>query len=283
MLQEQPFKIIGIGAAFSPTLKANLYEGARLAIAFKATLVLIHVGNPSSDKRYQLEQIVMPFKEQGLLYTIVFQPGEPVKSILEVTKQHKVNLLILGAVQRENILNYYVGSIARKITRKASCSILLLIKPSIQRVPCVHIVVNGLKAEKTLQTIDTAFYVGHNLAAERITIVEEIRQQEIAVKAEDDKSLRQVTLQKEKLSRREDFRVKQIIEEVPKKYKEKIAIATQPIFGQRGYSIGHYAEVVRADLLVMNASKAGEFWDRLFPHDIEHILTELPTDVLIIQ
>jgi hypothetical protein len=25
------------------------------------------------------------------------------------------------------------------------------------------------------------------------------------------------------------------------------------------------------------------FWDRLFPHDIEHILTELPTDVLIVQ
>jgi len=25
------------------------------------------------------------------------------------------------------------------------------------------------------------------------------------------------------------------------------------------------------------------FWDRLFPHDIEHILGELPTDVLIVQ
>ena len=31
----------------------------------------------------------------------------------------------------------------------------------------------------------------------------------------------------------------------------------------------------------MNAPTKMTFWDRLFPHDIEHILTELPTDVLI--
>ena len=58
---------------------------------------------------------------------------------------------------------------------------------------------------------------------------------------------------------------------------------SQPIFGKKGYSIGHYAQITRADLLVMNAPTKMTFWDRLFPHDIEHILTELPTDVLILQ
>ena len=53
--------------------------------------------------------------------------------------------------------------------------------------------------------------------------------------------------------------------------------------GKRGYSIGHYAKVVRADLLVMNAEKNLGFFDRLFTHDIEHILAELPTDVLIVN
>ena len=55
---------------------------------------------------------------------------------------------------------------------------------------------------------------------------------------------------------------------------EDIVIKSQPIFGKRGYSIGHYAQVARADLLVMNAPAKMTFWDRLFPHDIEHILTE---------
>ena len=67
------------------------------------------------------------------------------------------------------------------------------------------------------------------------------------------------------------------------KLKEGIAIQSQSIFGKQGYSIGHYAQVVRADLLVMNAPSQMTFWDRVFPHDIEHILGELPTDVLIVQ
>ena len=66
-------------------------------------------------------------------------------------------------------------------------------------------------------------------------------------------------------------------------YTKDMTIKSQPIFGKRGYSIGHYAQVARADLLVMNAPSKMTFWDRLFPHDIEHILTELPTDVLIVQ
>ena len=44
-----------------------------------------------------------------------------------------------------------------------------------------------------------------------------------------------------------------------------------------------YAKVVRADLLVMNAQENLSFLDRLITRDIEHILAELPTDVLIIN
>ena len=65
--------------------------------------------------------------------------------------------------------------------------------------------------------------------------------------------------------------------------KNNIKIKSQPIFGTSGYSIGHYAEVVRADLLVMNAPKKSGLLDRIFPHDIEYILTELPSDVLIVR
>lgn len=282
-MNTQPFDIIGVGAGFSPNLKANVYEAARLCLFFNAKLILIHVGEGTDEKAAKLDQIAAPFKKEGVSYSIVFQPGEPVTSIIEATEKYNVDLLILGAVQRENIFKYYVGSIARKITRKVKCSILLLIKPSIDRVRCDHVVVNGLEDAKTLQTLDTAFYVSKKLKASRITIVEEIRQQEVAVTVEDDKSLREAAIKKEQISQREDHRVQKMISEVPQEFKSDITIKTQAIFGKQGYSIGHYAEVVGADLLVMNPPSKTSFWDRLFPHDIEHILTELPTDVLIIQ
>jgi len=282
-LQIKPFNTIGIGVAFSPNLKANMYEAARLSLFFDSKLILIHVGQHSKEKEEQLTKILDFFLKQNLQYEYVFKNGDPVEVILSTSTEKKVDLLILGALQRENFLKYYVGSIARKITRKAKCSILLLINPSIDRVACQHIVVNGLNHPKTEQTIDSAFYVAQNLGADKITIVEEITQQEVAINVDDDKSLRKAAIVKERIKLRETSRVKKIINDIPKKYLEGIAIKLQPIFGKRGYSIGHYAQVVRADLLVMNAPSKVTFWDRLFPHDIEHILTELPTDVLIIQ
>lgn len=269
--------------AYSPNLKANLFEAARLSVFFKSKLFLIHVGDYSDEKVNMLKIILKSFEKDKLDYEVVFKVGNPVDVILSTVEKEKIDLLILGAVQRERFLKYYVGSIARKITRQANCSILLLVKPSVERVPCEHIVVNGLKDPKTEQTITTAFYVANKLNSQKITIVEEIKQEEIAVNVEDDKSLRRANIVKERIKLRENSRIKEIISHIPEDYTKNITIKLQPIFGKKGYSIGHYAQVSRADLLVMNAPTKMTFWDRLFPHDIEHILTELPTDVLILQ
>ena len=282
-MKENPFNTIAIGVAFSPNLKSNIYEASRLSLFLGSKLILIHVGEKSSEKINRIETILEPFIKAGLLFEIVFKIGDPVEVILSIAKAQMVDLLILGALQRENFLKYYVGSIARKITRQASCSVLLLIKPSVERVPCEHVVVNGLEHPKTKETLDSAFFVAHKLGANKVTIVEEISQHEVSVNVEDDKSLRKSTIVKERIRLREESRVKEMVEDVPNDYKTNIIIKNQPIFGKRGYSIGHYAQMVRADLLVMNAPSKMTFWDRLFPHDIEHILTELPTDVLIIQ
>lgn len=279
----KPFKSIGIGVAFSPNLKANLFEAARLSIFFGAKLFLIHVGEASEDKLKMFKIILNNFDKDALDYEVVFKTGDPVDVILSTSEENNIDLLILGAVQREGFVKYFVGSIARKITRQTKCSVLLLIKPSVERFPCKHIVVNGLKDPQTEQTIKIAFYVADKLKAEKITIVEEIKQDQISVKVEDDKSLRRVNIMKERIKLRENSRIKEIMSHIPDEYTKNIAIKLQPIFGKKGYSIGHYAQISRADLLVMNAPTKMNFWDRLFPHDIEHILAELPTDVLILQ
>ena len=277
------FKTIGIGVTFSPNLEANINEAARLALFFESRLVLIHVGEASEEKLNKFLAFLNPFKDQGLDFEVSFKSGDPVEVILTTTDDKKVDLLIIGALKKEKFVKYYLGSIARKVTRKATCSVLLLINPSKERVSCSHIVVNGLKDPKTEETVATAFFVGHKLGANKITVVEEIGDEEVSVKVDDDKSLRKSTIVKERLRLREEMRVKTIIGSIPGELTKDIKIKSQPIFGKRGYSIGHYAQVARADLLVMNAPRKMTFWDRLFPHDIEYILTELPTDVLIVQ
>ena len=278
--QLQSIKKILVGIAFSPNLKPNIFEAIRLANMFDAQLVGVHVGEKTSKKEKKLIELISEAPDLHSPIKTVWKKGKPVDIILSTSVEENIDLLILGAIQQENIYKYYVGSVARELTRKASCSVLLLIKPSVARVKCNHIVVNGLKDKKTNETIKASFLISRALACKRITIVEEISQKEIEVKVSDDYSLRKATIEKEKLKRREDSRVHKILEIINT---EGISVKIQSIFGKRGYSIGHYAKVKRADLLVMNAPTKTTILDRIFPHDIEYILSELPTDVLIVK
>lgn len=247
---------------------------------FDAELIAVHVGKKDSKKEKDLQNILAKAPTLNTSLKTIWKEGNPVDVILKTCTNEHIDLLIIGALQKENLYKYYVGSIARKLTRKAPCSVFLLIKPSIERVPCKHIVVNGLEDDKTADTIKYAFNVASDLGCKRVTIVEEIKQAELEVKVCDDATLRKATINKERIKQREDVRVKSILKDINL---EDIIVKTQSIFGRRGYSIGHYARVKRADLLIMNAPKNTNFIDRIFPHDLEYILSELPTDVLIVK
>lgn len=274
------FKKILFGIAFSPNLKANLFEAVRISNIFEAELVGVHVGDKTTDKEEQLQSLLDEVPKLNTPIKTIWQKGKPVDVILKTCNKEQIELLILGALQKENLFKYYVGSIARKLTRKAPCSVLLLIKPSVIRVPCKHIIVNGLKDKKTKDTIKTAFKVSNLLDCKRVTIVEEISQAELDIKVNDDTSLRKTNIAKERIKKREDLRVEKILSEIDCK---ETTLKIQSIFGRRGYSIGHYAKVKRADLLIMNAPSKTKLIDRIFPHDIEYILSELPTDLLIVK
>lgn len=277
------FGTILTGIAFSPNLKANVFETLRLGSLVKAKVVLVHVGNKTVEKEQKIAEYCNAFPEFKDQISIVWKSGDPVDIIIGACNEYKADLLILGAAKREKLMKYYLGSIARKIAKKAPCSLLLFIKPSIERVPCRHIVVNGLEHPKTNNTIEASFEFANAIGSNKITIVEEISQSEVTIQVEDDKSLEKSNLLKEQLLERETSRITTILNTIDASLKENITIKSQGIFGKRGYSIGHYAKVQRADLLVMNKPEKSSFLDKIFPQDIDYILSELPTDVLIIH
>ena len=283
-MNNAPFNKILIGFAFSPNLKANVFEAMRLADFLNAHLYFLHVGSKSPAKAKTFTEILEESPVQPQHLSVLWEEGEPVETINEQCKKNKIDLLLLGAMQRENMLKFYMGSIARKLTRNAPCSVLLMIKPSVIRKASQHVVVNAFESPETENTVRSAFHFAQALGASKLTLVEENNRSEVAEEADDDRGLRKVTLRKEKLKRRELSRVREILSRISDSLKENIKIHSQNIFGTRGYSIGHYAKVVRADLLIMNSDeKRKGFLERIFPKDLEHILSELPTDVLIIK
>jgi nucleotide-binding universal stress UspA family protein len=282
-IKHRPFKIILFGFAFSPSLEVNILEITRIAYYFNTKLILLHVGTKTQEKSATIEALLKTIEYPEYHPEVHWMEGKPVATILKACEKFDVDLLVLGALQHENMYQFYMGTIARDLTRKVRCSVLLLIKPSAVRVVSQHLVVNGFDDPSTPVAILKAFQVSKALGVQQITIVEEITQKEVHVTVEDDRSLKRASLRKERIKRKEESRVRNLIASFPKMITDSIDVKIQSIFGRRGYSIGHYAEVVRADLLVMNAPEKLGILDRIFPHDIEHILSDLPTDVLIVR
>lgn len=247
-----------------------------------ANLVLIHVGAETSQKLERLELLVSQTEIERSKVKIEFREGDPVSSILNSCAENDVSLLIAGAMKKENLLKFYTGSIARKLCRKAKCSILLLTDRSVIRNQCREIVVSGDNHKKTKDTIRTANYFGKLLSANHLTIVNEIDPASSSNHADDDDQLEATARERKELKCKEDERIVAIEKELEKD--GSLAVNHKCIFGKAGYTIGHYAAANRADLLVMNSpdSKLGII-DRVFTHDLEYVLSDLPCCLMIVN
>lgn len=276
------FKRVATAVAFSPTALAVMHEAVRVAKRFEAQIFLIHAGKKTPESEQRLNELLTKFPLTADEFEVIWREEDPATAILLACKENQVDLLIAGALQHENLVQYFRGSVARKLSRKANCSLLLLTHPTVAIRPCKRIIVNGLLHPKTNDTIKTSFYIADAFNASEVTVVEEIDPKDVGISPDDDLKTIQANRKKNNIARSEHKRIEKLINELPKKVDVKVT--ERCIFGKKGYSIGHYTEKHRADLLVMNSpdTKLG-FLDRIFTHDLEYILSDLPTDLLLVH
>jgi len=275
------YRRVATAMGFSPMAKANLAEVHRIATRFGAQMFVFHVGEwtPQCQTTY-----VSFLKELGIdPATIVLKSkaGDPKVELLDLCSENNIDLLALGALLRENMFKVFNASIARDVCRKAKVSLLLLTHSSIMEEPCERIVVNGLDHPKTPDTIATAVWAGNKLGTVELIVVDELSEKSIP-RADDDMSTLQRIRQSRRLEKQEQNRIESVLGLCTDGC--TMDINKQHVYGKKGYTIAHYAKAKRADLLVVNSpdTKLG-FLDRIFKHDLEYILSDLPTDVLIVH
>ena len=169
------YKRIGVAVAFSPRCEAIISEAARLQKLFNATLILIHVGEVQPDEKTYLEEIVSSSKADKNKLKFVWVKGNPASKILSVGRKEKIDLLVAGALQKESVVKFYFGSIARKLIRKSNCSILMLINPSDTPKPFKRIVINGTEGENYAESIRHGIEIGKLEHAVQIHIFKGIK------------------------------------------------------------------------------------------------------------
>jgi nucleotide-binding universal stress UspA family protein len=276
-----PFETIATAIAFSPRLEPILAETKRLAALFDASLVLIHIGEKTNEKEDTLDKLMTKTGIDKATCRIIWMEGEPVDTILKLCKLNVVDLLILGALEKENLFKYYVGSIARKISRRAKCSVLLLTHPAVAPKKFRKIIVNGVDNPKTGHTIRTMLYFARYEKVKEITIVQEVNMPTLAMTMADSNTAPEANKIRKELVQEESTRLQSIVDGLDK---GDIDVNIKVVNGKPGYAIANYAKSKNGDLLVFNSpdTHLGIF-DRIFTHDIEYVLADLPCNLLIIH
>jgi nucleotide-binding universal stress UspA family protein len=144
-------KRILVPTDFSAGSRAALDHAAGLAERFGATVVALHVWQPPALMRaddaislagepYQtlaeaarlrasaaMDDFLAPLIEhEGLWFRRQLATGDPADAILDAASDGRFDLIVMGTHGRTGIKRMILGSVAEKVTRRASCPVLTI-------------------------------------------------------------------------------------------------------------------------------------------------------------
>jgi universal stress protein A len=141
---------------FSPPAQAAFGYAVALAERFNAALHVLHVlEDPliyvpttegyaalpdfreamEKDAREHLEQLLTPPQRQQLRAELVMVWGRPFVEIIRYAETHRMDLIVMGTHGRGMIAQLLMGSVAKKVVRKAPCPVLTVRPPPPAEAP----------------------------------------------------------------------------------------------------------------------------------------------------
>ena len=277
---DPPFHALAVAVTPSPTSRALLHEAVRLQQLFGAPLQVVHAGRLGTREQAGIRSAM---QDAGLAPESleIRSSRTTVDGILSSVKEHQIDLLIAGALERESLMQSYLGSVARRLLRRASCSVLLFTRPSVPPRPFrnIHALVDyttageeALRVAQALALLDQAS--GLHLVRDYFIPGFSTVSADPALTAEG-RQLRRTWQQEEEEMMRLFVRGAQL---------SGLPVDSVCLYGREGLETARYVREQGADLLVVTAPERElRMLDRLFPERLEHILERLPSNLLLVR
>ncbi|MBN1560259.1 universal stress protein [candidate division KSB1 bacterium] len=263
-----------VAAAFSPRLTAVLNEAHRILQLLGAWPIIVHAGDESPATRTRLEEAIdrSSFSEHPPV--CIIQHGAPADVLIQAAKEHAADLLVAGALAKEGVFKYYLGSVARTIARHAPCSVLLFTEPqvnpsSIQKIHC---------AVEYRQGSEKAVYVAACLASYLGTgdlyythsfTSEELEKKDVENRSEFIRQFYQ----------NEDKKLAEFIKSAGVK---NVPYSARCLYDQVRTTTLNFTRELQADLFIIHGpTDRFSLWNRMFGHDLEITLQHLPCSLLL--
>jgi nucleotide-binding universal stress UspA family protein len=189
--------------------------------------------------------------------------------------------LVAGALRKENFINYYIGSIARKILRKSPCSVLIFTEPSTSFKKIDNILIDIENTPLLSGVMEAGLQQAALRKAKTIHFVRELKLYGLSLSVLSEYSMDELSIHRKNFIANEIVKIEKTVEKYDVTgFDTRIKILT----GKAGYELRRYARKIRCDLLVMGAMENKlRLVDRLFMNNLEFIVEDIPCNLLIVK
>ncbi len=274
---EAIFKKAVVAAAFSPRLTAVLNEAHRILKLLGAWPIIVHVGEESPATRIRLEEAIDRSHFHDHPPICIVQEGAPADVLIDVAKQYDADLIVAGALAKEGLFKYYLGSVARSIARHAPCSVLLFTEPQTKPRPIerIHCAVEYREGSK--KAIKVAARLAGSLQTKSLYFTHSFTSNEIKEEKQHPKGPDAVR----RIYQQEDEKLNTFIKELGAL---DIPYETRCLYDQSLSTTLDFTREIKADLFIITGPMDRfSLWNRIFPQNLELALQHLPCDLLLIR
>jgi nucleotide-binding universal stress UspA family protein len=275
------FKKLGLALTFSPTGKSLIYEAKRLAELFGAEIVFIHNGERITETEDKLNSLISSVELNNIPFSIEWIKGDVADTIIQKSQERNVDLLISGALEKENLFKQFFGSVARKIIQEAKCSTLILTSPSNNAKGFKKFFVSVEFSPQGENAILTSFNFALKENAEEFLLIKDIYAPALSLTMQGGSSSEDLETQREKWIDEEEEKMKFFVKELGIK---GLKIKFKCLYGKEGWASSNFARSNKADIFVIPAPTIKiRLLDKFFPHEFGFTYERLPSNLLIIR
>ncbi|WP_373396742.1 universal stress protein [Algoriphagus halophilus] len=157
---------------------------------------------------------------------------------------------------------------------------LTLIEPKVETTGFSQVVFNGTQTPITPFVIQQGIDFSKKVKADQVFILNEIKMYGLQMGTASEDSEQEVAQTRRQLVQDEIKYVEDILSKLDK---DDLKISIKVTGGRWAIELARFCEKINADLLVVGDEHKLNFFDRIFPHDLEDLLSTLPCNLLIVK
>jgi nucleotide-binding universal stress UspA family protein len=271
---DPPYRTVAVASTFSPRFLQVLAEAKRIRDRLCQQLHLIYVGkrDATTTEKFSaaLQAVELPADSP-----IHYQEGDPAAAILEAARNNEVDLIVAGALEKEAVLRQFLGNVARRLVREATCSVMLFTKPAEKPQPFCRIVLMAEYSDHGRAALHKALRLAELEECEKLFVIRlyttfDAARAKARTEAPETGSEGARTLEEEEVA------LEQFIDSAGETH---VPIEARCIRGNTGYAVLDFVQSVEAMMLAVPNDPSTEG----LPTRLEWVTDVIPCNLWVIR